>query len=164
VAAKLLGAPPTMLDNRTKADSSKRRFIIRISKLDPSAIRQRRARRARSTLARRFTALAAYPLAIYESTAERHCFGRGVAARARGGRASSRDRARVDPARSGRRCPAWSGDDGSIGTGTAGANDAGRTFDGVRGRNDTGQQGKNSRNGKQRKFHHLISSRGVVFR
>jgi hypothetical protein len=60
--------------------------------------------------------------------------------------------------RSGGRCPSWSGDDGPIGTGTAGANDTSRTFDGVRGRNDTSQQGKDSRNGKQRGFHHLISS------
>jgi hypothetical protein len=58
--------------------------------------------------------------------------------------------------RSGSRCPSWSGDDGPIGTGTAGTNDAGRTFDGVRGRNGAGQHGKNSRNGKQRKFHHLF--------
>jgi hypothetical protein len=51
--------------------------------------------------------------------------------------------------------PAWSGDDGPIGTGTTGANHTGCTFGGVGGRNQTGQQGKDSRKGKQHRFHHL---------
>ena len=92
------------------------------------------------------TALAADPLAIYESTAGLHRFGRGVAARTRGGRASLRGRSDTHSVRSGSRRPSWSGDDGPIGTGTASANDPGCTFDGVRDRNGTGQQGKDSRN------------------
>src|SRR5437879_494431 len=77
-----------------------------------------------------------------EARIEAHVFiaGRGVAARARGGRASWSGRSHTHSVRSGSRCPSWSSDDGPIGTGTAGANDAGRAFDGVRGRNDTSQQ------------------------
>jgi hypothetical protein len=99
--------------------------------------------------------LAADPLAIYESTAGLYCFGRGVAAHTRGGRASlggpisyAFRSLRQPPPRVVRRR-------GPIGTGTASANEASRTFDGVRGWNDTGQQGKDSRNGKQNRFHHL---------
>jgi hypothetical protein len=116
---------------------------------------------ARSTSAQNLPALAADPLAIYESTPGRHCFGRGVAARTCSGRTSSH----THSVRSDGRCPPWSGNDGPVGTGTADANDTSRTFDGVRGWNDTSQQGKDSRNGKQHRFHRLSPlSRGLVFR
>jgi hypothetical protein len=112
---------------------------------------------------RRVHGLAAYPLAIYESTARRHCFDCSVATRTGGGQANGRDRSHVHRARSGNRGSSWSGDDGPIGTSTASANDTGRTFDSVRARYDTSQQGKDRRNSKQRRVHHW-SPRSAVFR
>jgi hypothetical protein len=144
-----------MLASRTTADSSKERRLIgfpqnQFIRDTSEACAGRRATPRRGV----FPGLAAYPLAIYKSTAGRHCFGHSVATRAGGGRANMRDRSHVHRVRSGNRASSWSGDNGPIGTGTTSTNDTGYTSDSVRARYDTSQQGKDSRNSKQRRFHH----------
>ena len=155
-----------MLDSRTKPTAVKNVVSFEApASIHPRSARgvDKSARKSRSTSAQHLHSVSGRPAGHLRKHTRAHCFGRGVAVRTRGGRAGSRGRSHVDSVRSGGRCPSWSGDDSSIGTGTAGANDAGCTFDGVCGRNDAGQQGKDSRDRKQRRFHQL-SPRGVVFR